>query len=44
MFISHQDGRVVVGMLSKDPDRINTTMSVGILETAKLSLLLGEDE
>lgn len=44
VFVSHnKEGEVVVGMLSKDSENINDTMAVGILETAKLSLLLGDD-
>jgi hypothetical protein len=45
VFVSHdKEGNVVVGMLSKDPDRICNTMAVGILEQAKMSLILGDED
>lgn len=45
VFISHdKEGNLRVGVLSKEPERMEDTYIIGILEKAKISLILGEDD
>lgn len=45
VYIAHdKEGNVSVGIISKEPERLEDTYTIGILERAKMSIILGEED